>query len=655
VPDVRWPSRVDTGLLTTIVVAAVFSWLAYDNGSYGLSSRATLAILVWWAVLLAVALDIGTPGHVPRAALWVGGLMAGLAVWTLASVLWAPSAEAAFAEFNRVALYLGVFVLVVLGATRGTVGRWADGLAVATAAIALVALVSRLFPDTFSDRGLAEFLPGAVTRLSFPLGYWNGLAIFVALGVPLLLRIALVARTNAVRGLALAPIPAIASVVFLASSRGGFVTAFVGILAFLLLTDRRWSAVAALATGGVAAAAAIGVLLSRDELVDGPLGTELVREQRRSAALLIGLAGLLAAAAYALGCRFLGGRVAPGRRTGQVAAGLAALALAAGIVASDPVSRFDTFRTPPGELERIEPGDFVTAHLLSGSGSGRWQLWSAAVDESQENAALGEGAGSYESWWAEHASITLFVRDAHSLYLETLGELGPVGLILVLALVLLGAAVGVRRAFGSEGESRVTLAGLTAVVCAYAVAAGFDWMWELTAVGAVAVAALALVTGPGTEVYEPLRAARPGESPAWTTRRRLTLGVLTGLAAWLLIFAQAIPLLADRELARSEAAVRSDDLDEGLAAAESSRDIQPWAATPYLQLALVSERRGELRRARASIREAIERDERNWRLWLVAARLETKLGRVAAAERSLRRAVELNPRSPLFRGLLDGN
>ena len=90
---------------------------------------------------------------------------------------------------------------------------------------------------------------------------------------------------------------------------------------------------------------------------------------------------------------------------------------------------------------------------------------------------------------------------------------------------------------------------------------------------------------------------------------------------------------------------------DALDAAESARDIQPWAATPYLQLALVSEQIGALPLARMWIRRAIARDREDWRSWLVAARLETKLGRVAEAERSLDRAVRAQSRSPLFKGL----
>ena len=61
----------------------------------------------------------------------------------------------------------------------------------------------------------------------------------------------------------------------------------------------------------------------------------------------------------------------------------------------------------------IDQGDFVTQHLLSSRGSGRWQFWDAAVDQWRQAPLWGDGAGSYESWWAENGSIGLFVKDAH--------------------------------------------------------------------------------------------------------------------------------------------------------------------------------------------------------------------------------------------------
>jgi len=79
-----------------------------------------------------------------------------------------------------------------------------------------------------------------------------------------------------------------------------------------------------------------------------------------------------------------------------------------------------------------------------------------------------------------------------------------------------------------------------------------------------------------------------------------------------------------------------------------SRSIQPWADSPYLQLALLEEQAGDLNRAHSWIRQAIDRDHNDWQLWLVAARIETRLGAVEEAARSLAEAKRLNPRSRLF-------
>jgi Flp pilus assembly protein TadD len=112
---------------------------------------------------------------------------------------------------------------------------------------------------------------------------------------------------------------------------------------------------------------------------------------------------------------------------------------------------------------------------------------------------------------------------------------------------------------------------------------------------------------------------------------------------------QVIALLAETRLDASQAAVRRGDTAAALASARSARDVEPWAASPYLQLALVEEEAGHLVRAENRILQAIHRDETDWRLWLTAARIQTKQGEIVRARRSLDRARRLNPRSPIFR------
>jgi len=651
---VRWrlePSRLGPTLTAGLVAVAVF-WIAYDNGSYDVESRNSLAIVVWWTIIVVIVFGLWPNEPVDRSVFVVGGLLAALALWTSASLLWSTSSERAFDEVNRVTLYLGTFVLVAVACSRIPLARWMNGLAAAISAIAAVALAARMFPDLFPGGDLGTFLPASVTRLSFPLGYWNGLAIFVALGVPVLLSIAVVSHAPAVRGLALAPLPMIASVIYLASSRGGVGAAMAGVATFVVLTERRWAAVAALAASTLGSACAIAVLLQRRDLVDGPLGTDLVERQGRSAALLIALACAATSLAYAFGSQALQKRKVEAPRIVNWASVLVALlAVVVALILAHPVERLRAFKAPPAGAGAIERGDFVRQHLLSGGGSGRWQFWSAAVEQWRHTPVWGDGAGSFESWWAGHGSIPLFVKDAHSLYLETLGELGAIGFALVSAVVAIGIVMGGMRAVDAEGDVRVYVAAATGVFVAYAVAAGIDWVWELTAVSIVGFGSLALAVGPSKAAPTRLSAVAVDRT-ARSVRNRLGIGVSAVFLICLLVFAQAIPLFAEREIGRSQAAARRGDLSDALAAAKSARDIQPWAATPYLQLALVTEAAGALPSARAWIRMAIARDRTDWRLWLTSARVDTRLGRVKAAERSLRKAVELNPRSPLFRGIV---
>ena len=62
----------------------------------------------------------------------------------------------------------------------------------------------------------------------------------------------------------------------------------------------------------------------------------------------------------------------------------------------------------------------------------RPSYWHVAVADASDHALLGSGVGSFDDIWLERRPSPAFVRDAHSLYLETAAELGAVGLALLL-------------------------------------------------------------------------------------------------------------------------------------------------------------------------------------------------------------------------------
>ncbi len=109
-------------------------------------------------------------------------------------------------------------------------------------------------------------------------------------------------------------------------------------------------------------------------------------------------------------------------------------------------------------------------------GGDRAWYWHVAWQEASEYPLAGRGAGTFELAWLEEQPIPVSVVDAHSLYLETLGELGLVGLGL-LALALAPPLVAVFRGAG-RGVGAAAAGGYVA----FLFHAGVDWDWELPAV-----------------------------------------------------------------------------------------------------------------------------------------------------------------------------
>jgi type IV pilus assembly protein PilF len=106
--------------------------------------------------------------------------------------------------------------------------------------------------------------------------------------------------------------------------------------------------------------------------------------------------------------------------------------------------------------------------------------------------------------------------------------------------------------------------------------------------------------------------------------------------------------LTEIKLDDSRAAADRGDLDSAAQDASDASTLQPWAPGPWLQLALVEERAGNLPAARERIDEAIERAPDDWSLWITASRIERRAGDREAAEAAYRRAESLNPRSGIF-------
>jgi O-antigen ligase len=251
-----------------------------------------------------------------------------------------------------------------------------------------------------------------------------------------------------------------------------------------------------------------------------------------------------------------------------------------------------------------------SARLLTLSGSSRSDYWRVAWQDVEDHPVLGSGAGSYRRYWLRHRPVPQPARDAHSLYLETLAELGPVGFALLL--VAVGLPLAAVRA-----RDPLTSAALGPYV-AYLAHTAQDWDWELPAVTVVAIAC-------ATALLSARRRERPLAQPA-----RLAAG-----AAALVLAALALGAYAgNRELAVAESGSERS--------ARRAARLQPWSSEPWRLLGEARLARGEVAGARAAFLEGLERDDGDWELWLDLALASDG----AERERALQQARELNPRDP---------
>jgi len=618
---------------------ALVAYLGLSGGGYDPIVRSQLGIAVWWGLLLGLAVGVLPLGRL-RYGSWIAlGLLAAYVAWVALSFAWSDVPASTVGDLGRVVTYLGVFALALAIRDPRSARRMAGALGAAIVLIAGVALLSRLHPAWFPEAGeTVAFLTASRARLAYPLGYWNGIASLTAIGLPLVLYLACSARHLLTQGLAAAALPAMALAIYFTFSRGGTLAALAAVVLFLALAHDRLPKLTATLIAAAGAAILIAAAGQREALdagLAGPLAREQGDELLRLTLVVCASVGMLQVGlATALRHATRPAWTRPSRRLSlALLTAVAAVAVAGGVAVGAPGEASDAwheFKQAEGVSAR------GSARLASFSSNGRWPLWSSALEQSGTAPLLGEGSGSFEAWWARNGTGRGFVRDAHSLYLETLGELGIVGLALIAGFLGWVLAAGTRRWALAARQRRTQLAAALAGCAAFCLGAGFDWLWELAVIPIAFLLLASVLVSAGERTRR-----RPLSLPA-----RLA-GVGLALAAMVAI---AIPLSTAASLQRSRADVRAGDLGAALREAADARRVEPYAAAPRLQEALVLERLGDLAAAEAAARAGARREPLEWRAWATLSRLQAARGRARPALASYRRAKALNPRSPLFGG-----
>jgi len=143
----------------------------------------------------------------------------------------------------------------------------------------------------------------------------------------------------------------------------------------------------------------------------------------------------------------------------------------------------------------------MTAFTAPSRLQARGAYWNVAWRVVKDEPLRGTGAGTYDLAWAAWGDLSRWqgVLDAHSLYIETLAELGIVGLALLPALV--APLVEGLRASRPSASLVAGLGGGTT----FLLHAGLDWDWEMPAVTIAGIACLVCSLDPARR---PIRIGR---------------------------------------------------------------------------------------------------------------------------------------------------
>jgi hypothetical protein len=445
--------------------------LAFFSGGFFDRPRLIAGVAAW---ILVVVAAVFAPQPLPTSAAGRAAL-AGLfllTAWTALSLIWAPVGGRAQDDLQRLLLYLAFFT-ASLALLRGPVVRRYVEPAVALGALVVIGygLAERLVPGLIElERSLT-----AKGRLEQPLTYWNAEGAVAAVGLVLAVRIAGdPRRSRALRGAAATAGVPLALGVYLSFSRGALAAVAAGLVVLLALApelrSQLRSAVAILGAGTAA-----GLIASRLPTVE----SLAIRQQGDTGDGLLMFAALvlLAAAAAAIVAR----EPRRERREPSLRVSRPALVLTLSVVGL--LVAAIAYTALEGRPQGVSPEQTVGTERLGSIDSNRYRYWQVALDSWADRPLIGLGSGGFRVAWLKERDRVDQSADAHSLYVETLAELGVVGFGL-LVLFLGGVAGGLVRLHRLDAAAA---AGPAAALAAWAIHAGLDWDWEMPALTLMAL------------------------------------------------------------------------------------------------------------------------------------------------------------------------
>jgi hypothetical protein len=430
----------------TALTAAVLCWVAFSaGGGLRLAQMTTVEIVltIGSGVVVACAVLFRPERRLERAdssrtyGLWSAGLLLAFAALAALSVVWSVQPDESWQDAGRMFAYSAVFAASLM-LVRIAPERWPavlGGVVLAAVVVCGYALLTKVFPGQLDANDI-------YARLRAPYDYWNAIGLTAAMGVVSCLWLGARRAGHAVLSALAYPAAGLMLVtLLLAYSRGALVALALGLLLWFSIVPLRLRGAAVLLTAALGAGVVVAWDFSKHALSSENISLAARTAAGRQLGVLL-VAMLLALTIAGLAIGFRTSWRAPSRTTRRRAGALllilsllACLALGGALTVSrrgftGTISHdVSSLTNPNAKIPSNTPG------RLTAIASVRARYWNEALKIFKDHPALGAGAGAYRTARLRYRTETLDVRHAHGYVVQTLADLGLVGLLLTLALL----------------------------------------------------------------------------------------------------------------------------------------------------------------------------------------------------------------------------
>ncbi len=684
----------------TLAIAAIFCFVTFHaKGGLNLESMTTTEMaLTLGSAVVAAASVLLAPAGARAYGLWPLALLLAFTVLTAVSIVWSVQPDHSWQDSGRMLAYSAVFGAGV-ALVRVLPQRWPavlGGLTLAAVIVCGYALLTKVFPASLAPSNM-------FARLNEPYGYWNAVGLSAAMGVICCLWLGARRTGHALlRALAYPAMSLLLLTLVLAYSRGALVALAVGLVLWFCIVPVRLRGATLLIVGALGAVAVAAWDFSKHALSsEGVALSERTTAGHQLGVLIVAMLVALTIVGIAVG--FLTGRRAPSlitrRRAGAVL--LAAIVLAviafAGALAhshrgfTGSISHAVNALTDPNA--KPPPN---TPGRLTAVASVRARYWKEALQVFDAHPLLGAGAEGYATAHLRYETQTLEVRHAHGFFVQTLADLGLVGLLVALALMFtwMAAAGRATHPFNRRWTSwrawlqihagerpgwrrleerrlrrytpeRVGLLSMLCVVVVFGAHSLVDWTWYVPGNACVALLCAGWLAGRGplsvgssagaSSVAGSSLSGTPDGNAAGTGRRadararpsstRILVASAVIVAALLAAWSQWQPQRSEDARQEAETLLDANKLPAARAAADRAIARDSLSVEALFALAGVQEVADSPARARATLERAVRLQPSNPQTWLVLGRYDLTRGNAKAAVQELQAAIFLNPES----------